>query len=124
MKNNAEKIVQEVRHVLAKNGWLLDDKVVLDLAIYVIGREKQAIKSLEIIPLNTENGDVTLAYIFDDLDRFKDENWGYIETHPNTLGSDDLFYKYLKETYPVIFREADSSDTVYAEKIVIMGKAN
>lgn len=71
----------------------------------------------------TENGDITLAYIFDDLDKYKDKNWGHIETHPKSQGKDDPFYIYLKETYPVIFREADNSDAIYAEKIIFIGKA-
>lgn len=70
-----------------------------------------------------ESGEITLAYIFDDLSEYADENWGYIETHPKALGDDDPFYKYLRNTYPIIFRYADSSDQIIAEKIVFMGKA-
>lgn len=46
MDENAKKLVDEINSLLADNGWILDEKTTLDLAIYIIEREKAVLKGL------------------------------------------------------------------------------
>ena len=46
MKTDAEKLVQEITDIIIDNNCNITNKAVLDLAIYVLEREKKVIQNL------------------------------------------------------------------------------
>lgn len=48
MSKAADETVHEIRQVLVSNGWILDDKTILELAILVVEHEKSALENIKI----------------------------------------------------------------------------
>lgn len=51
---NAKRLLEEVTDLLMAKGCTVNKPAMLDLAIYIVEREKKAVASLEIIPLTKD----------------------------------------------------------------------
>lgn len=53
-EENARELLQEVTDLLMEKGCTVSKPAMLDLAIYILERERKAVASLEIIPLTKD----------------------------------------------------------------------